>query len=283
MHNGLHNRDTSEPSISVNFGFDSLRVRISFAVTLLLFTMDDTDLQRRIAEAAKTKTLDLSSMRLTYSLPPGINSIKYLRSITLYKNLLETIPQELFRFVLLEELNLFRNKLHAIPTNLSSLAHLKILNLGSNQLETLPPQLFTLSQLEELDLSNNGISILPADIKNLTRLRDLALFRNKFKALPGELANLRQLKKLDVSQNQIVNMPSTLGELKLQTLSASDTSSKERAKTFRPPWHSSNPQKLPPMFTFTPETLTLTFYLVSANLLTQRIRTQTSNNSRRRR
>lgn len=180
------------------------------------------DLSMRIQEAKKSKSLDLSSMRLVTALPPSIKEIKYLKSINLYKNLFQNLPEELFVFNLLEELNLYRNKLHDLPNDLSRLSFLKIINLGSNLIEIFPKSLLQLTNLEELDLSNNDITYLPSEIDKLSRLRNLSIFRNKLKTLPGEISHLLELKKLDVSSNSIINLPSKIGELKLQILSRSN-------------------------------------------------------------
>lgn len=183
--------------------------------------MDETDLNRRHQESLKTKILDLSGLRLTFSLPSFVAELKYLKCISLYKNLLETIPEGIFRFDLLEELNLYRNKIKQIPSRISELSNLKILNLGSNHLEELPQELYDLRKIEELDLSNNEITSVSSQIVNLEHLRDLKLYRNHLQKVPGELGKLTQLKKLDLSQNQIVNLPSQIGHLKLQFFSMS--------------------------------------------------------------
>jgi Leucine-rich repeat (LRR) protein len=182
--------------------------------TMLSPEPDENDsINRRIAEATKTKVLDLSGLRLTYNVPPEIFTLKYLRAVNLYKNLLETLPDEITRFQALEEVNLYRNRLTTVPRNLASLSGLKILNIGSNQIKFLAPQLFELKNLEELDVSNNQLRTLPPAIAKLTNLRDLKLFRNKLKSLPGEIGDLNQLRKLDLSFNQIVNLPSKFGNL----------------------------------------------------------------------
>ena len=107
------------------------------------------------------------------------------------------IPEKIFDFVNLTDLDLRYFGLKTVSPKIGSLTQLKSLNLNSNQLETLPEELFTLSNLETLYLSGNQLKEISTNILQLKRLKNLSLDGNCF--APEQMDWLKaNLKEVDV-------------------------------------------------------------------------------------
>lgn len=90
------------------------------------------------------------------------------------------IPEKIFDFVNLTNLDLRYFGLKMVSSKIGALTQLQSLNLNSNQLETLPQELFTLQNLETLYLSSNQLKAIPTDILKLKKLKNLSLDGNSF-------------------------------------------------------------------------------------------------------
>jgi len=78
-----------------------------------------------------------------------------LRRLYLNGNRLRSLPVEIGRLQLLEELVLSENNLEEIPSSITGIAALRVLKLQANKLKILPYDLAEVQTLEELDCSNN--------------------------------------------------------------------------------------------------------------------------------
>ena len=187
--------------------------------------------------------LDLSTNRLSGSLPSSLGNLTNLEVLWLYDNQLSgslpsslgnltnlevldlssnqlsgSIPSELGRLTKLEWLGLYENQLSgSLPSSLGNLTNLEGLGLASNQLSgSIPSELGRLTNLEVLDLSTNRLSgSLPSSLGNLTNLEGLYLSSNQLSgSIPSELGRLTNLEVLALSSNQLSgSIPSELGRL----------------------------------------------------------------------
>lgn len=98
-----------------------------------------------------------------------------LKTISLSRNGLTRIPEELGILAGLTELNLSYNKISCIPKTIVHLQRLKVLNLDSNCIEEVPQEIGFLPNLTYLELSRNPVQYLPIEIARLTGLRKLRL------------------------------------------------------------------------------------------------------------
>ncbi|BBM85182.1 leucine-rich repeat domain-containing protein [Candidatus Uabimicrobium amorphum] len=105
---------------------------------------------------------------------------------------LTEIPEEIFDFSTLKELNLSRNQLSSVSPKIQKLNNLRSLSLRSNKLKKLPVEIGKLTKLEELDLYNNQIGSLPSAIANLKQLRLLRLPSYRT-SIPFEMQQLENL------------------------------------------------------------------------------------------
>ena len=159
--------------------------------------------------------LDLSSNRLSGSLPPELGQLSQLQRLIISGfdigdfipsgQLSGSIPRELGQLSQLQELFLGGNQLSgSIPRELSQLSQLQSLNLSWNQLTGLiPRELGQLSQLQSLNLSWNQLSgLIPSELGQLSQLQELYFSLNQLSGLiPPELGQLSQLQELRLWNN----------------------------------------------------------------------------------
>ncbi len=159
---------------------------------------------------------------------------------------LRTIPQVVFRFHNLEQLELSNNYLTAIPAELTKLEklkylgldfndlsndsldfsrnkNLKVLRLQHNPISTIPESVRKNRRLEDLLLGNNKLSDLKnASFRGLKRLKTLNLYNVQIEELPKNVKRLKRLEIIDLYHNNLRFLPEKMCELKqLQTLAVS--------------------------------------------------------------
>lgn len=151
---------------------------------------------------------------------------------------LTSLPDVVYRFPKLEELDLSRNDLHELPARLTEIptlkrlsllynhipndsvhftsnTHLVALNLQGNRLTRVPPTIRQNRRLESLWLGNNKLANL--DVKTLRRLRrlnDLNLYNAGLTTLPKQVGRLKRLKVLDLYYNKFTELPRQVGRIK---------------------------------------------------------------------
>lgn len=138
-------------------------------------------------------SLDLSGHSLLV-LPPEMEKLTGLTSLNLNNNALLAIDV-LCSLTQLKELSLKKNYLTMIAEDIGKLAQLNQLDLSQNQLTAIPESIGALTQLEVLDLSKNQLSSLPKTIGNLSSLVELDISNNALSSIPEELGKLSQLQR----------------------------------------------------------------------------------------
>eukprot|EP00850_Spirogloea_muscicola_P000978 SM000003S11223 [mRNA] locus=s3:1592602:1595790:+ [translate_table: standard] len=113
-------------------------------------------------------------------------------------------------------------KLQELPEELFTFPALAQLQVAGHELTSLPPSIARLTSLTKLDVSGNKLTrslahvsgcSLPAEIGSLPFLEDLDASRNLLTALPAEIGCLHALKFLNLMANELVDLPEEIGEL----------------------------------------------------------------------
>ncbi|MBC3784533.1 leucine-rich repeat domain-containing protein [Spirosoma utsteinense] len=169
------------------------------------------------------------------------------------------VPDIVYRFPNLEELDLSKNRLHTLPARLTAdiptlkrlsllgntipddsvfitrNTHLRALNLQSNQFTRVPPAIHRNRRLESLWLGNNKLAAL--DMKTLRRLHklnDLNLYNAGLTAVPASIGRLRHVTVLDLYYNKLRELPRRIGRMKrLEQLAIAHN---ELTQLLRHPW-----------------------------------------------
>jgi hypothetical protein len=124
---------------------------------------------------------------------------------------LSTLPDDVAKLKLLEELRLPNNELSELPACLGTLQLLTVLRVNNNSLLSLPDGIGECSALREIGVSNNALSELPSSIGKLASLEILDVEMNNLKALPKEIGQLSNLHTLRASKNKLEKLPVELG------------------------------------------------------------------------
>ncbi|GAB3013281.1 leucine-rich repeat domain-containing protein [Spirosoma pulveris] len=152
---------------------------------------------------------------------------------------LTSIPDIVYRFPKLEELDLSKNNLHELPArltadipNLKRLSvlynsipndsvfitrnkHLVSLNLQGNKLTRIPESVRQNRRLESLWMGNNRLADLNVKtLRRMRRLTDLNLYNAGLTALPKSIGQLKRVKVLDLYYNKLTRLPDRLGRMK---------------------------------------------------------------------
>ncbi|WP_460971952.1 leucine-rich repeat domain-containing protein [Spirosoma migulaei] len=165
---------------------------------------------------------------------------------------LEQVPEVIYRFTNVEEINLGHNYLTALPARLTALPKLKRLNLMSNRLQE-DSVFFTRNKVvKSINLQRNSLTDVPAsvrqnrrleslwlgnnDLANLTikplrslhRLNDVNLYNVGLSQLPKDIGRLKHVKVMDLYYNKFTELPRQLGRMKrLEQLAIAHNNLKE--------------------------------------------------------
>lgn len=152
---------------------------------------------------------------------------------------LRNVPDIVYRFSNLEELDLSRNALNELPARLTAdiptlkrlslrqnaipndsvfitpNKHLLALNLQGNKLTRIPPSIRKNRRLQSLWLGNNDLTELNTEaLRGLRRLTDLNLYNAGLTTLPKRINRLKRLTVLDLYYNKIKELPRQMGRMK---------------------------------------------------------------------
>jgi Leucine-rich repeat (LRR) protein len=152
---------------------------------------------------------------------------------------LSSVPEVVYRFPNLEELDLSKNNLHELPARLTAAIptltklsvlyniipndsifftrnkHLRSLNLQGNRLTKIPASVRLNRRLESLWMGNNQLTALTnQSFRGLRRLNDLNLYSAGLTQLPKTASRMKRLKVLDLYYNKFTRLPPPVCRLK---------------------------------------------------------------------
>lgn len=152
--------------------------------------------------AARAQVLDsaaLASARVYTSLQQALTEPLKVYRLHLIHQKLDSIPEEVFQFKNLQELDLSKNRIKNVSERLGELQYLQRLNLSRNRIEILPASIGKLVNLKKLIANQNVITAIPVQIGNLKKLEVLDLWSNELSFFPEQLADIKDnLRKMDL-------------------------------------------------------------------------------------
>jgi len=177
-------------------------------------TISDASIRVKLMLAESSGKLDLSECNLD-TIPEQVFDLMDLEELSLAGNTLTFLPPDIGRLKSLRRLQLSGNLLRELPFEIGALSDLEGLWLHSNQLEKLPSTIGDLGSLTQLALSGNSLREVPNSLTNLSSLKELAVTGNLLTALPEEVGALSVLVKLSVHGNRLNRLPPSVAGLNL--------------------------------------------------------------------
>ncbi|WP_375561167.1 leucine-rich repeat domain-containing protein [Bernardetia sp. OM2101] len=188
--------------------------------------------QQKMKELYMTKFIEESKQRpdtITYldfsyieldSLPNEIFLFKNLKELNISRSKISVEElNKLTQLKKLEKLYIENSNLEEFPSKWLEFENLKELDISNNKLKIFPKELLSFVKLEELNIGNNDISQIPTNLNKLKKLRILKIDNNNLKSVPEKLSNLINLEVLDLHGNSLSSVPTKLDDLKkLHTL-----------------------------------------------------------------
>ncbi|KAK3582011.1 hypothetical protein CHS0354_039677 [Potamilus streckersoni] len=155
-------------------------------------------------------------------LPPQLADMTGLRWLKLSRTNLDAIPREIANLKKLEHLTVVKNQISNLGEDMGRLAALRTINCRHNKLtdKGIPDDVFHLEDLSVVDFSHNELSEVPTELENAKGVIVLNLSNNNIEMIPNQLfINLLELTYLDLSGNNLETLPPQMRRLtSLQTL-----------------------------------------------------------------
>ncbi|KAG8070240.1 hypothetical protein GUJ93_ZPchr0006g41672 [Zizania palustris] len=184
-------------------------------LTLAINPFVPSPIPKEFGKLTKLKTLWLSEMNLTGTIPDALSPLTELTLLDMSWNKLEgRIPEWVWKLQKLEYLYLYANKFSGeISPDITTLNLLE-LDLSSNKLTgPIPEAIGSMKNLTLLFLYyNNFIGHIPTSVATLPNLADIRLFNNMLSGpLPPDLGKHSVLANFEVSNNNLSGeLPNTL-------------------------------------------------------------------------
>jgi Leucine-rich repeat (LRR) protein len=184
--------------------------------------------QYRANELLKTKrdtvkVLNLSNLGLG-KLPDEIYNFKNLEELDLSKNEFEVLRLNAKKLPKLKKILLAENLLSENSIKIKRNKHVQILSLSDNAFEAFPKRIQRNKGLKDIHLANNFIkSTEGIRFKKMKSLELMNFYNNQITSLSEKIGYLENLQILDLYHNQLSFLPQNIVKLKkLQTLAVSN-------------------------------------------------------------
>ena len=119
--------------------------------------------------------------------------------------ILKSLPEEVFKFPNLQELNISNNKIKELPLKLYKLKYLQILDISFNPITELPSEISGLKNLKKLNARFCRLSNFPIEISEIKTLEEIDFFGNHIEELPGKFRGSQSIKSLNILRNGMNN------------------------------------------------------------------------------
>lgn len=126
-----------------------------------------------------------------------------VQALDLSRQRLKDIPPEVRMLEDLAYLLVNRNRLHTFPDWLVEMTDLKAIVADHNRFRDFPQELLGMPHLEQVSLGENELQAIPLDIDHVENLEILSLWGNALASFPASLGNLERLQVLDLLHNEM--------------------------------------------------------------------------------
>ena len=149
------------------------------------------------------------------NLQEAIKNPSYYKSVRFSNSGLTDVPEQIFLFPNIEELDISWNALTVLPSRLNELKHLKELHVNRNQLTSFGSEIILCSKLEVIQIQDNPLQVISKGIGEMSTLREITIgeiARNC--VVPKELWALTNLTKIKITNAYLTEIPAAVSELK---------------------------------------------------------------------
>jgi internalin A len=130
-----------------------------------------------------------------------------MRTLDLFGNSIQEIPDWFYNLKRLEHLSLRNNSIKTIPTIVFTLENIKNLNLSDNQIHEISDRNFiNLMEIEKVDIGYNSVNSIPSGVIKYPKCKNLNIQGNKLEKFPSAISQVKTLEKLDLSENRITSI-----------------------------------------------------------------------------
>jgi Leucine-rich repeat (LRR) protein len=214
---------------NTTFYFNPMRsYEISGGFSFNQYLSKNVGAEDRANELLKTKkdtvkVLNLSNLGLK-KLPNEIYNFKNMEELDLSKNEFEVLRLNTKKLPKLKKILLSENMLSENSIRIKRNKHVQILSLSDNVFEAFPKRIQRNKGLKDIHLANNFIKTTnEIRFKKLKTLEFLNFYNNQIASLSDNVGFLENLQILDLYHNQLSFLPPNIVKLKnLQTLSVSN-------------------------------------------------------------
>lgn len=104
-------------------------------------------------------------------------------------------------------LTLAKQKLEVLPNQITVFKNLKHLDLSKNRLGSLPNFIADFTSLEQIDISKNQFEVFPLVLTRIPSLKTIVANRNTFDRLPESIGYNQSLEHLDLWDTPVMIFP----------------------------------------------------------------------------
>lgn len=133
-----------------------------------------------------------------------------------YNSALTVVPEEIFLFPNLREIDLSHNSISVLPDKFKGLQKLKELHLADNKITSVGSEITACRNLEVLQLRNNPLKIVSKEIGEMSNLKELWIENTDPSCvLPQEIWDLYSIQKLRLMSANLTFIPPAISGFKV--------------------------------------------------------------------
>lgn len=178
---------------SLNSKINSMSKKVILLLLISNFQLLTSNAQRLLDSTSLSHEYEYKSLQEALANPDSVHKL------SLKRQKLTTIPEEVYSLPYLQELDLTNNKIKMLPPEIARLKNLSYLNVSKNLLETFPKEMGELNKLKTIVASQNEeLSSFPAEMSKMDNLTYLDIWGTSISEFPPEWSKMQNLKWIDL-------------------------------------------------------------------------------------